>query len=72
MMSLGPFDSAPRGLAAPALPPSLWTATADGDRFGGLRLTLPCITTGHLSQPGKSLNFARCQQKNAHRKECEE
>lgn len=50
-------------------PPS---GTADGGRFGELRLTLPCITTGHLSLSRKSLDFARCQQKNAHRKECEE
>ena len=72
MMPLGPFDSAPRELAAAAMPPSLWTATADGGRFRGHRTTLPCITASHLSQPGKSLNFARCQEKNPRRRECEE
>jgi hypothetical protein len=69
MMPLGPFDSAPRELAAAAMPPSLWTATADGGRFRGHRTTLPCITASHLSQPGKSLDFARYQQEKAHRKE---
>ncbi len=49
------------------------SGAADEGRFGGLRSMLPCITTGHLSQPGKSLDFARYRQKKRpRRKVCEE
>lgn len=63
MMPLGPFDSAPRELAAPALPPSLWTATAEpGPECPPLAEKVRCrvaVVGGGISGLSTALHLAK-------------